>query len=88
MSEQKEPARILYEKTPDGANVQCRGTGYEILAGLVRIIYSASVRLGFDVDRFATILPALVALEKATLSGTELYDLDAIKRVIEGTGNE
>ena len=80
MSEQKEPARILYEKTPEGAIVQIRGTGKEIIAALVRLTYSVSTRFDFDVQRFAVALPALVELEKLSLDHTETIDLDAIQR--------
>ena len=89
MSEQKDqqPTRLLYEKTPEGANVHIQGTGAEIVEALVRLTYSVSTRLGIDVQRFAVSLPALVELEKLSLDHTETIDLDAIRRAQREDGS-
>lgn len=82
MSEKKDrqPTRLLYEKTPNGANVHIQGTGAEVVEALVRLTYSASTRFSIDVQRFAMMLPALVELEKASLDHTETIDMGAIRR--------
>ena len=89
MSEKKDrqPARLLYEKTPDGAIVQIRGTGREIIEALARLTYSVSMRVDMDVQRFAVALPALVELEKLSLDHTETIDLDAIQRAQRKDGS-
>ena len=86
MSDKKLPARLSYEKTKEGAQVEMRGTGSEIMDALVRLTYAVSVRLNMDVNRFATMLPALVELDKRTLIGTESFDMDAIQRAAGGDG--
>ena len=88
MSEQKDrqPTRLLYEKTPEGANVHIQGTGTEIIAALVRLTYSVSTRFDMDVQRFAVALPALVELEKLSIDHMETIDLDAIQRAQQKDG--
>ena len=81
MSEEKrEPASLVYEKTERGASVEMRGTRFEIVQGIVRLIYSAAEKTGLDVNRFAVSLPALLELEKLGLSATECIDFEAIRK--------
>ena len=89
MSEQKDrqPTRLLYEKTPECVNVHIQGTGAEIIAALVRLTYSVSTRLGIDVQRFAVALPTLVELERLSLDHVETIDLDAIQRAQRKDGS-
>ena len=88
MSLEKLPARISYEKTDSGAVVEMRGTRAEIMSAIVRLIYSARERIGLDVDLFALALPMLVQLEKATLTGSEMIDMGAIRQAKDGGAHE
>lgn len=87
-NEKREPARLVYEKTERGASVEMRGTRFEIVQGIVRLIYSAREKTGLDIMRFAAALPVLLELETAGLSGTETIDFEAIRRAKEGGGHE
>lgn len=88
MSDEKKPARILYEQQDYGANIECRGTGMDLFRAMVRIILSVCKQTGINIDKFAQTLPGLVLLEEASLEATAKVDLDALEKAQEGAGHE
>ena len=77
--------RILYEDKGDGSNVtlEFSGNGIDLLRGVTRIVASAGRDIAGDTDKLLRIMPALVALENATLEKAEKIDMEAIRQTME-----
>lgn len=88
MSDRKESARLIYERTENGAKIEMRGTRDEPTDALVRLTCSVAERTGMDVARFGIALPALIALDKARLAGSTAFDMAAILKAKEGDTHE
>lgn len=82
--QEREPAQIIYRKTPQGGTVEIRGTSGEILRGLVRLCMSIFKHCGVDITKFCDQLPTLILMEKASLDGSVLIDLEAMRKAQEG----
>ena len=77
--------RILYEDKGDGsgATLKFSGHGVDLLRGVARIVASAGRDVTGDTDKLLRVLPALVALENATVDKVEKIDLSAIRQAME-----
>ena len=77
--------RILYENKGDDlrATLEFSGNGTDLLRGVTRIVASAGRNIAGDTDKLLRFLPALVALENATLENAEKIDMAAIRQAME-----